>query len=120
MVNLLVMLLTALALNVLPVVSDVTGSWELEATFDDGTEAGGFDCAFKQDGEQLTGTCSGGTAQVTGEVKGQNIRWQLRSARMPADNNLTFTGTLDDAGTSINGRFTVAGKGGDFSAVKSR
>ena len=91
----------------------------VEAAFDDSSvEGGGFDCAFKQQGEQLTGNCSGGTASVTGEVMGRNVSWRLQGAAN--SNALTFTGTLDEAGTGIKGHFTIAGKGGQFSAVKQK
>jgi len=110
-------LFTALAFVVLVAAADITGNWEVEATFDDSSAAGGgFDCAFKQQGEQLTGNCSGGTASVTGEVKGQNVSWRFQ--RAANSDALLFTGIVDDAGTGIKGRFTIAGKGGQFSAVK--
>jgi hypothetical protein len=92
---------------------DLTGKWAVEGAFDDTTlSGGGFDCAFKQDGEQLTGTCSDDPSQLTGEVKGQNVSWKLKA--------VTYTGTVNEAGTSIKGRFTVAGKGGSFAALKSK
>ena len=57
----------ALAFVALVAAADITGNWEVEATFDDSSVAGGgFDCVYKQQGEQLTGNCSGGTASVTG------------------------------------------------------
>jgi hypothetical protein len=112
-----VALFPALAFVVLVAAADITGQWEVEATFDDNSLAGGgFDCAFKQEGEHLTGNCSGGTASVTGEVKGQNVSWRLQ--RAANSDALIFTGIVDDAGTGIKGRFTIAGKGGQFSAVK--
>lgn len=112
-----VALVPALAFVVLVAAADITGNWEIEAVFEDGSAAGGgFDCAFKQQGEQLTGTCSGGTASVTGEVKGQNVSWRLQGAN--SSEALTFTGTVDAAGTGMSGRFTIGGKGGRFTAVK--
>jgi hypothetical protein len=114
-----VALFPALAFAVLVAAADITGNWEVEATFEDSSAAGGgFDCAFKQQGEQLTGNCSGGTASVTGEVKGQNVSWRLQGAANR--DALTFTGTLDEAGTSIKGHFTLAGKGGQFTAFKQK
>jgi hypothetical protein len=110
-------LFTVLGLVVLVAAADITGNWEVEATFDDSSAAGGgFDCAFTQQGEQLTGNCSGGTAPVTGEVKGQNVSWRLQ--RAANSDAVTFTGIVDEAGTGIKGHFTIAGKGGQFSAVK--
>ena len=114
---LVVALCPALAVVALVAAADLTGNWEVEATFEDSSVAGGgFDCAFKQQGEQLTGNCSGGTVSVTGEVKGQNVSWRRQGA--VNSDALTFTGTVDEAGTGIKGHFTIAGKGGQFSAVK--
>ena len=99
-----VALFPALAVVALVAAADITGNWEVEATFEDSSVAGGgFDCAFKQQGEQLTGNCSGGTASVTGEVKGQNVSWRLQGAAN--SDALTFTGTVDEAGTGIKGHF---------------
>jgi hypothetical protein len=116
----LLALLTCLTLVVVSAASDITGTWEVDASFDDSSlQAGGFDCVFKQDGERLTGKCSGGTAEVAGEVKGQNVSWRLaRAGTSPETPTLTFTGTLDQAATSMNGRFTIGDKGGSFTAVK--
>jgi hypothetical protein len=106
-------LFTGLTVVVLTATLDLTGKWEVEANFDDSSlSGGGFDCAFKQDGEQLTGTCSDGTAQLTGELKGQNVSWKMKA--------VTYTGTVNETGTSIKGRFTIDGKGGSFTALKSK
>jgi len=106
-------LLTGLTAVVLTATLDLTGNWEVEANFDDSSlSAGGFDCALKQDGEQLTGTCSGGSAQLTGELKGQNVSWKMKE--------VTYVGTVNETGTSMRGRFTINGQGGSFTALKSR
>jgi hypothetical protein len=98
---------------VLTATLDLTGNWEVEANFDDSSlSGGGFDCAFKQDGQRLAGTCSGGSAQLTGELKGQNMSWTMKA--------VTYTGTVNETGTSMKGRFTIDGKGGSFSALKSK
>jgi len=112
-----VMLLGTLAAVVLVAAANVTGTWELEGSFDDAKLAGaggGFDCVLKQDGERVTGKCSGGTATMTGEVKGQTVILRLPEGNPPT----TFTGTLDKAGTRLQGRFVVGDKRGRFTAVK--
>lgn len=82
-------LLTGLTAVVLTATLDLTGDCEVEANFDDSSfSRGGFDCAFKQDGEQLTGTCSGGSAQLTGELRGQNVSWKMKA--------VTYTGTVNE------------------------
>jgi len=106
-------LCAGLTVVVLTATLDLTGTWTVDADFDDSSlSGGGFDCSLKQDGEQLTGTCSDGSAQLTGELKGQNVSWTMKEA--------TYTGTVNETGTSINGRFTIAGKGGSFTALKSK
>jgi hypothetical protein len=115
MQKLSVALFTGFTLVVPGAAADITGTWALDASFDDSSLAGGeFDCAFKQEGEQLTGNCSG--RSLTGEVKGQNVRWQLQVGNPPQ--TTTYSGTLDEAGTNIKGTFALAGKNGHFSASK--
>ncbi|HWW85400.1 MAG TPA: hypothetical protein VNZ26_17445 [Vicinamibacterales bacterium] len=106
-------LFLGLTVVILAASPDLTGNWDVEANFDDSSvSGGGFDCAFKQDGEQLTGTCSDGSAELTGQLKGQNVSWKVMA--------VTYTGTVNETGTSMKGRFTIAGKGGSFSALKSK
>jgi hypothetical protein len=110
-------LVTGLAFVVLGAAADIAGTWAVDASFEDSSLGGGeFECAFKQEGEQLTGNCSG--RALTGEVKGQIIRWQLQVGNPPQ--TTTYSGTVDDAGTNIKGTFTLAGKGGRFTASKQR
>jgi hypothetical protein len=108
-------IVAALALVVVAAQPDVSGSWEVEATFDDSSlSGGGFDCAFKQDGERLTGNCM--SISLTGEVKGQRITWRIKAGQ--TQDTITYTGDVNEAGTSINGRFSMADKGGRFTASK--
>ena len=54
---------TIVALAVVAVVgaADLTGTWDVDVTFDDrAIEGGEIDCAIKQEGAQLKGTCSEG------------------------------------------------------------
>jgi len=98
---------------------DVSGTWEIDANFDDGNLGGaGFDCVVKQAADHLTGRCSGGSASLTGEIDGQTMTWRVSNGEQPPAVT-TFTGTLNAAGTSVQGRFTAGGKGGTFSATKS-
>jgi hypothetical protein len=112
-----VALFAGLALVVLGAAADVTGTWAVDASFDDSSVPGGeFDCAFKQEGEQLTGNCSG--RALTGEVNGQNVSWRLQVDTPPQ--TTTYSGTLDEAGTNIKGTFTLGGKNGHFNASKQQ
>jgi hypothetical protein len=100
---------------------DLSGTWEVDVTFDDrGIEGGEIDCAITQEGPQLKGTCSEGTAQLAGEVNGRDIKWQIGGAEKSSPPGHTFTGTVDEAGRRIKGRFTAGGKDGSFTALKSR
>jgi hypothetical protein len=115
--KLTVTLLATLAAVGLVAAANVTGTWELEGTFDDPKLAdarSGFDCVLKQYGERVTGKCSAGTATMTGEVKGQTVSLRLPEGHPPT----TFTGTLDKAGIHLQGRFVVGDKQGRFTAVK--
>ena len=112
-----VTLFATLAVVVLVAAANVTGTWELENTFDDAKLApqnGGFDCVLTQTGDRVTGKCSGGTAAMTGEVKGETVTLRLPELN-PAT---TFTGTLDKTGKHLQGRFVVGDKRGRFTAVK--
>jgi len=51
---------------------------------------------------------------MTGDVKGQTVTLRLPDGHPPT----TFTGTLDKAGTRLQGRFVVGDKHGRFTAVK--
>jgi pimeloyl-ACP methyl ester carboxylesterase len=98
-----------------PTAPNLSGTWEIDASFDDASLAGGgFDCEFKQEGDRLTGSCQ--EIPLTGEVKGTNVTWQMKAGQ--TQDTITYTGTRNESGTSINGRFSMAGKGGRFTASK--
>ena len=108
-------IVAALALVVAAASPDLSGKWEIEATFDDpALSGGGFDCAFKQEGEHLAGNCMG--VPLTGEVKGTRVSWQMKAGQ--TQDTISYTATSNDAGTGLSGRFSVAGKGGSFTASK--
>src|SRR5207253_6106123 len=114
----IVTLCAAFAMVMVVAAAAITGTWEVEAYFDDDRiEAGGFDCVFNQDAERLNGTCSGGTVALTGEMAGQTVTWRIVSAGN-APVTTTFTGTLNEAATRMEGRFVSNQKGGSFRAVR--
>jgi len=95
--------------------ANLSGTWEIDATFDDPSlSGGGFDCVFKQEGDRLTGSCQ--DIPLAGEVKEANVKWQIRAGQ--TQDVITYTGTVNESGTSINGRFSMPGKGGRFTASK--
>jgi len=98
-----------------PAAPNLSGRWEIDANFDDPSlSGGGFDCVFKQEGDRLTGSCQ--EIPLSGEVKGTHVSWQIRAGQ--TQDTITYTGTMNDSGTSINGRFSMPGKGGRFTASK--
>jgi hypothetical protein len=118
MKTLIIALLTAITIAGYTAAADLTGTWELDVRFDDATVEGGeIDCTLQQSGAQLKGTCSGDSVQLAGDVKGQDVTWRLGGT---GDDAHRFTGTVDDSGTHMKGPFTAAGKGGSFTAVKSK
>jgi hypothetical protein len=113
--NIGLVVVAALALVAVAAPPDVSGNWDIEANFDDSTLAGGgFDCAFKQEGERLTGNCM--AVPLTGEVKGTRVGWQIKAGQ--TQQTITYTGAVNDTGTIINGRFSMADKGGRFTGSK--
>jgi hypothetical protein len=97
---------------------DMSGKWEIEAHFDDANlGGGGFDCEVKEANQRMTGTCSEETASLAGEVDGQNVTWRVSNTEKPPTTT-SFVGTLNPAGNYLEGRFTVDGKGGTFTAAR--
>jgi len=73
-------------------------------------------CTFKRDGDKLSGTCSysnAGEGPATGTVAGNKVTFQNQAGGY----DLTYTGTLDDAGTSMQGQIDVAGVTGQFTGA---
>jgi len=79
-------------------------------------------CAFRRDGDKLTGNCAyktDGDSPTTGTVAGDTITFRNRVAREQTY-DLTYTGKLDATGTSMKGEIAVAGVTGDFSGTKDK
>ena len=75
-------------------------------------------CTFKREGEKISGTCSysnAGDGPAEGNVSGNKVTFQNQAGGY----DLTYTGTLDEAGTSMKGEIAVAGVTGQFSGTKS-
>jgi hypothetical protein len=73
-------------------------------------------CTFKRDGDKLSGTCAysnAGESPITGAVAGNKVTFQNQAGGY----DLTYTGTLDDAGTSMKGEIAVSGVTGQFTGA---
>src|SRR5947209_19262047 len=79
--------------------ADISGTWNAQVETDAGNGSPKF--VLKQDGEKLTGTYSGalGEANVTGTVKGQDVRIEFNVGAA-----IVYTGKLDDSGKTITGK----------------
>jgi hypothetical protein len=116
----------ALALPGLANAADATGTWAVAISIADMTFH--TNCAFKQDGATLSGTCTpadappGGDppkpAVITGSVDGQTVKWGYDVSIGDMMFHVDFTGALS-SDTAMKGKFEVSGMDGDFTATKS-
>ena len=105
--------------------ADLTGSWTLEFQTDNSTNLYTGECAFKQEGDRLTGSCGSGQSTpvpVTGSVKGSSAMFQFRTG-LDAGFTASFSGQLDEQETSMKGSWRFVdqegNKGeGQFTATK--
>ena len=120
-----VMFAIAIALSSVATVSpqsskiDVTGQW----TFTVQTDAGGGTptVTLKQDGEKLTGHYSSqnlGEADLTGSVKGQEIKFTFNVDAQGTSLTVTYTGTIENK-DSMKGNVDLGGMAqGTFTAKR--
>ena len=92
---------------------DVSGKWNMKVE----TSAGSGTPVFmlKQTGETITGTYSGqlGEAEVTGTLKGKEIKLEFKAG----DYNIVYTGTVD--GNTMAGKVGIGDAAqGTFAGVK--
>jgi hypothetical protein len=100
--------------------ADVSGVWSLEMVFSPTSQSTGV-CTFKQDGNKLTGTCGSESVPVTGEISDNKVTWQFEADQNGRTYTMTFSGVLDEAGTTIKGTCAVVeGPQCTFSAKKSK
>ena len=102
-------LLVMAALSLASALADVTGTWKLTLTTQQGTS--NPTVTFKQEGEELTGTYKGrlGEAPLKGSVKGNAIKWSLKVNAQGNELQIDYDGTIEADGT-IKGK----AKFGDF------
>ena len=113
------------ALSLTLAAADASGTWKVDTTFDDPSLSGGsLSCTFKQEKQTLGGACkpspNAAEVSVTGDVNGQEIRWQFDVVISPGapPERAVYTGTLNSAEDAITGTLTLASLKGRFSAMK--
>ncbi len=99
--------------------SSVAGKWKIHSSIA-GNESDST-CTFVQNGNDLSGTCSGpqGDVKLTGKVDGKNVTWSYQMDYNGSPLTMKYEGPLD-AG-KIAGTVTVDpfGVSGDMTAVLS-
>lgn len=80
---------------------------------------------FKQEGTKLTGTMKSPEDKevtITGKVEGKKVTWSYPAEWQGNPLTIVHVGTLDDAGTTINGTSEVQPMGveGSFVATKQK
>ena len=74
---------------------DVSGTWSFQVETSAGSGSPTF--TFKQDGEKLTGRYKGafGEAEVSGTVKGSEIKFSFKVRVEGQEGTITYTGTIE-------------------------
>jgi hypothetical protein len=99
---------------------DIAGTWTFSG--DVVGNAISMKCAFKRDGDKLSGTCNYqefGERPTTGTVDAGKVTFQ-NSVQREQPYDLTYYGTLDATGASMKGDIAVAGVTGTFSGTKDK
>lgn len=97
--------------------ADISGIWTI-----DGDVVGNpinMKCTFAQDGSKISGRCSGaaGSSQATGSIAADKVTF-THTVERDQVYELTYSGTLDPAGTSMKGEIAVMGVTGTFTGIK--
>jgi len=97
---------------------DVSGIWVFTVQTDAGTASPTV--TLKQDGEKLTGHYSSetlGEADLTGSVKGRDLKFTFTANVQGTSFEVTYTGTIEDNG--LKGTLDLAGMAqGTFTAKR--
>ena len=100
--------------------ADASGNWTI--TGDVVGNAIDMKCAFRRDGDKLSGTCTYkdlGNSPTSGTIAGDKVTFQNHVVReQPYD--LTYNGTLDATAMSMKGDIAVAGVTGTFSGTRDK
>jgi len=88
---------------------DITGKWVFDVQTDAGT--GTPTVTFKQEGEKVTGHYSSanlGEADLTGSIKGQNLRFRFTADLGGTAVEVTYTATVEN-NNAMKGSIDIAG-----------
>jgi hypothetical protein len=99
--QLLIVVLLSLALGTAGAragAADISGTWAFSVSLEGGPQNFPMTFVFKQEGEKLTGTQSGGSGEpkVTGTVKGSKVAFNVEGKNRSGDAyKNTWTGTIE-------------------------
>ncbi len=78
-------------------VADISGTWACSINLEGGPQDVKYTFVFKQEGEKLSGTQSGGSGdhKITGTVKGNKVVFGYDVTREGQTKKITYTGTIE-------------------------
>jgi hypothetical protein len=82
--------------------ADLAGRWTLSLDPDFSGNPDTLYCTLKQSGEKLTMDC--GDSPISGEVKDQNVTFRFKAGD-DGRTTATMSGALDDAATTVTGKW---------------
>ena len=100
-------------------VTDISGTWDCSVNLEGGPQNVKNTFVFKQQGEKLTGSQSGGLGehQITGTVKGNKVVFGYEGKREGQTLKITYNGTLESP-TKMTGTLEFPKGPGKWSATK--
>jgi hypothetical protein len=121
----LLLIVVLLGLTLLPGSSeasaaDVSGTWAFSISLDGGPQNFPMTYVFKQEGEKLTGTQTGGSGEpkITGTVKGNKVAFNVEGKNRSGEPyKNAFTGTIESP-TKMTGACEFPKGPGKWTATK--
>jgi hypothetical protein len=99
--------------------TDISGTWDCSVNLEGGPQNIKNTFVFKQQGEKLTGSQSGGLGerQITGTVKGNKVVFGYEGKREGQTLKITYTGTIESP-TKMTGTLEFPKGPGKWTANK--
>ena len=100
--------------------TDISGTWAFSVNLEGGPQNVPMTFVFKQEGEKLTGSQSGGSGEpkVTGTVKGNKVAFSVEGKNRSGDPyKNTFTGAIESP-TKMSGAAEFPKGPGKWTATK--